>query len=30
VVNSIPSNKSSGLNDIRYEFVTYKLQKDVL
>lgn len=30
VVNRIPSNKSSGLNDIRYEFVTYKLQKDVL
>jgi len=30
VVNRIPSINSSGLNDIRYEFVTYKLKKDML
>jgi hypothetical protein len=30
VVNRIPSNKSTELNGIRYEFVTYKLQDDVV
>ena len=30
VVNRIPSITSPGLNDIEYEFVTYKLKKDVI
>lgn len=30
VVNRIPSIRSQGVNDIQYEFVTYKLQKDVI
>ena len=30
VVNRIPSIRSQWVNDIQYEFVTYKLQKDVI